>query len=299
MDTSKQLYEIEATGWERGLYDDIKRTFRAPIVNWIFRTTVANYPEFLRYAWGQVKPAFQTAGFGRLSVDFRDTVLSTLEADASVPTYRREELDVTPAEYGELRGQLATYDVVAPRLAVLFELVDRALHEEPIGTDPDETRSGTAPLPPWLDADRGRPPTMIAFDETPDELADVVSSVQSFHGLEEGLPSIYRTIAQWPGYFGPMWDDLEPVLQSDAFSTAVTESRAAVTAYVDSLPYAPQLDPDTLERHGIDETAIEELQGLFRDFNRGPIETVIPTLPVYAATVDAAGVRSFERAGPR
>lgn len=294
MDTSKQLYEMEAEGWKRGLYDDIKRTFRAPIVNWIFRTTVANYPEFVRYAWGQVKPAFETARFGQLSVIYRDTVLSTLEDDTSLPTYRCEELDVSPAEYGELRGQLATYDIVAPRLAVLFELVDRALNDEPIGTDPDRTRAATSPLPAWLDADRGRPPTMIAFDKTPDELSDVVPAIQSFHDLDDGLPSIYRTVAQWPEFLVPMWKDLEPIFRDDAFSAAVTEVRAAVTEYVDSLPYVPRLDPDALERCEIDETAIEELRGLFRDFNQGPIETVIPALPMYAATVDAAGVRSLE-----
>lgn len=294
MDTSEQLYELEATGWKRGLYEDIKHTFRAPIVNWIFRTTTANYPEFLRYAWGQVKPAFETARFGRFSVSYRDTVLSALEEETSIPTYRRDELEVTPAEYGELRGQLATYDIVAPRLAVLFELVDRALTDEPIGTDPDRSRAATAPLPDWLDADRGRPPTMVAFDEPPEDLSDVVPAIQSFHGLDEGLPSIYRTLAQWPGYLAPMWDDLEPVLENDAFSTAVSEARAAVTDYVDSLPYVPQLGPDSLDRRGIDETAVTELRDLFRDFNRGPIETVVPTLPVYATTVDAAGVRSLQ-----
>ncbi|SDK80452.1 halocarboxylic acid dehydrogenase DehI family protein [Natronorubrum texcoconense] len=294
MDTSKQLYEIEATGWKRGLYDDIKRTFRAPIVNWIFRTTIANYPEFCRYAWAQVKPVFETARFGRLSVAYRDTVLSALEAESTVPTYRCGELDVSPAEYGELRGQLATYDIVAPRLAVLFELVDRGLHEEPVGTDPDSTREATSPLPPWLDADRGRPPTMIAFDETPAELDDVVTAIQSFHGLEDGLPSIYRTLAQWPDYLAPMWDDVEPILAGDAFSTAVDDARAVVSEFVDEAAYVPQLGPESLAERGIDEEAISELQTLFRDFNRGPIETVIPALPVYAATVDATGRRAYD-----
>lgn len=293
MDRSKQVYEQEATGWQRGLYDDIMHTFRAPIVNWIFRTTIANYPVFLRYAWAQVKPVFETRRFGRFTVSYRDTVLSALEANASVPSLRFDELDVSPAEFGELKGQLATYDVVAPRLAVLFELVDRGLHGEPIGTDPDRTRDATAPLPAWLDADRGRPPTLIAFDDPPDELADTVSSIQSFHGLEEGLPSIYRTLAQWPGYLNPMWDAVEPVCRSDAFSTAVENARSAVEAFVDSITYVPKIDPDSLEQRKLDDEIVGDLQNLFRDFNRGPIETVIPALPTYAATIGVAGPRSF------
>lgn len=294
MDTSEQLYEIDATGWKRGLYDDVKRTFRAPIVNWVFQTTVANYPEFCRYAWGQVKPVFETARFGRLSIAYRNAVLSALEAETDIPTYRCRELDVSPAEYGELRGQLATYDIVAPRLAVLFELVDRGLHEDPIGTDPAPTRDATSPLPPWLDAERGRPPTMIAFDETPAELDDAVSAIQSFHGLEDGLPSIYRTLAQWPGYLAPMWNDVEPILEDDAFSTAVDDARAVVSEFVDEAAYVPELGPESLARRGIDEEGISTLQSLFRDFNRGSIETVIPALPVYAATVDATGKRAYD-----
>ena len=33
LDTTAQVYDHEATGWQRGLCDDVKRTFRAPFVN--------------------------------------------------------------------------------------------------------------------------------------------------------------------------------------------------------------------------------------------------------------------------
>jgi hypothetical protein len=113
MDTSRQLREHAATGRQRGLDDDIQHTYRAPIVNWIFRTVMANEPEFLRYAWGQAKPVFGTRGFARLTVAYRDAVRSAL----SVPAYRRVDVGVSPAEYRELRGQVATHHGLGPRLA--------------------------------------------------------------------------------------------------------------------------------------------------------------------------------------
>jgi hypothetical protein len=293
MDTSKQLYEYEAADWQRGLYADVKETFRAPIVNWIFRTTMANYPEFLRYAWGQVKPAFQTRRFGRVSVEYRDAILSPIEAEHGIRTYRREDIDIAPAEYAELQRQLETYDIVAPRLSLLFELVDRSLSGEPVGSAPDRTRAGTEPLPDWLDRDRGAPPTMAAFDEPPAELEETVRSIQTFHGIEEGLPSIYRSLSQWPGYLQPMWDDVEPRLRSDAFTTGRTNAKAVIDSYVESLPYVPQLDPQSLRDQGVADDTIADLSELFRDFNTGPIETVVPALPVFAATMDAVGERSF------
>ncbi|MWG34607.1 halocarboxylic acid dehydrogenase DehI family protein [Halomarina oriensis] len=286
MDTSRQLYANEATGWRRGVYDDVRETFRAPVVNWIFRTVMANDPELTRYAWGQVKPLFETRGFARLSVAYRDAVLSALD----VPTYRRTEAGVSPAEFAELRGQLATFDVVAPRLAVLFETMDRALHDEHDPSPPDE-RWATGAFPDWLDRDRGAPPTMV--DTPPEELADTVDSIRAFHGFEESLPSIYRCLAQWPTFLDTLWSDLDPVFEGEGFDRALAETTDLVDEFVGTTPYRPRLAPADLRGVGVDDTTIEGVQGLFREFNTGPVETVLPALPAFAASVDASGERSL------
>ncbi|MEF8777000.1 MAG: halocarboxylic acid dehydrogenase DehI family protein [Haloarculaceae archaeon] len=291
MDTDRQLHERDAEGWRRGLYEDVKHTFRAPIVNWIFRTTMANEPEFLRYAWGQVTPLFETRAFARLSVQYRDAVLTTLEADGRLPAYQPSEVDLDPATYRECRGQLATYDVVAPRLAVLFETMDRALHGEPVGQDPATDRGATAPFPEWLDRERGRSPTLLDRAAVPAALDETVAAIQAFHGFDEALPSIYRTMAQWPSFLDRLWADLDPRLASEAFETACVRSDALVTEFVDGAPYRPRLTPADLERVEFDEATIAALQGLFREFKTGPVATVIPALPAYAATVDATGER--------
>lgn len=293
MDQNKQLYETDATGWQRGLYEDVKRTFRAPIVNWIFRTMVANHPDLTRYLWGQVKPVFQTRAFGRTSVAYRAAIYEELDVESRIPRYRGGELDVSPAEFAELRGQIATYDVVGPRLAVLFEVVDRSLNDQPVGSKPKRTAEACEPMPAWLDRDRGRPPTMVDAEAIPTELEDTVASIRAFHGLESGLPSIYRTMAQWPGYLGPMWADVEPTLESDAFDSAVERAKGVVDDYVDSMAYTPQLTPDALETQGVDASTIEALVELFEMFNRGAIEKVVPALPVFAYTVDSEGPRQL------
>lgn len=291
MDTDEQLHGLDARGWKRGVYDDIEETVRAPIVNWIFRTTMANEPEFLRYAWGQVKPIFGTRAFARLTVRYRDATLSTLEADGSLPAYRPRDADLSPAAYRELRGQLTTYDVVAPRLAVLFETMDRALHGDPVGHDPDVGRAATAPFPHWLDRDRGRAPTLLDVGDVPDSLAPTVDAIQAFHGFDDGIPSIYRTLAQWPSFLERLWTDVEPRLESEAFGTACDRTDDLVGAFVGGTPYSPRLAPDDLAGVGFDRETVEAVQGLFRRFNTGPVETVLPALPVFAASVDAAGER--------
>lgn len=48
---------------------------------------------------------------------------------------------------------------------------------------------------------------------------------------------------------------------------------------------------DDLESRGMDGEAVSELQELFATFNRGPIETVLPALHVYATTLGVEGRR--------
>ncbi|WP_226480277.1 halocarboxylic acid dehydrogenase DehI family protein [Natrinema amylolyticum] len=293
MDRSAQLYERDATGWQRGMYEDIETTFRALIVNWFFRTLTANEPAFARYMWGQLKPLFQTRAFGDYTVSYRDAVLSALEdGSADPPRYRRADLEVQPAEWRELRGQLATFDIVAPRLALAFAVCDRTMNGDPLEADLDDAAS-TAPLPPWLDRDRGRSVTMIDAGGVPDDLSDTIDDIRDFHGLEGGLPSIYRCLAQWPGYLEPAWTDLEPILESAAFERGCDDADAVIDAHLAELPYAPRLSPTALADRGFDESTIEELRDFVRSFNRGAIETVLPAIAIYAATLDAAGERSL------
>jgi len=290
MDTSRELYEVAATGATRGVYDDITRTFRAPVVNWIFRTLAANHPDFLRYAWGQVKPAFGTRGFARFSVAYRDGILSAV-GDA-LPSYRPGTLTAEPAASRELRGQLATFDVVAPRLAAFFELLDRELNGDGVPTAPPDDRAATAPAPDWLDADRGLPVTMIPDPEPPDRLADTAASVRAFHGLGDGFPSVYRCLAQWPAAFERLWDDVEPALRSDGFAAARSAADDRAAAFADGVAYEPRLSPDDLAAVGVEREAVAGLAGLFERFNGEAIGSVLTALPAYATTVDAAGPRS-------
>jgi len=289
MDTSRQLHERDATGWRRGCYDDIQRTFRAPVVNWIFRTVMANEPAFTRYLWGQVKPVFETRAFARFSVEYRDAVLAAMDDSDRLPRYRPPEVELEPAAFRELRGQLATYDIVATRLAALFEVVDRGLHGD-LDPTPAEGYAATAPFPDGLDRGRGLSPTLV--DDPPAALDETVAAIRSFHGFEDGLPSIYRTLAQWPSCLERAWADLEPRFQSHGFEAAVEAVGELTDEFVDGLAHTPRLAPDDLAGR-FDEATIADVQDLFRTFNTGPVETVLPALPVFAATVEAAGRRSL------
>lgn len=61
---------------------------------------MANEPNFLRYAWGQVRPVFETQAFARLTIDCRNAIRS----EFPVSTYRRRDIGLVPAEYRGLHG---------------------------------------------------------------------------------------------------------------------------------------------------------------------------------------------------
>jgi len=277
------VYESDATGWQRGLYDDIEATLRAPTVNSIWRVQMHHAPEFLRYAWGQIKPVFQTRAFAAFSVAYRDRLLSAVEE--SLPRYDPAAVDVSPSAFTELRGQLATFDAVSPRLAVLFKLMHRRLSGRSVGSSAGDASAATAPFPDWLDADRGRSPTMLSQGEARDALPESLEA-----SLGDMVPSIYRVLAQWPSYLDAAWTDLEPVFEGEPFAAAQTDALALADTFLDRLPYTPRVDPDALAQVGFEDETVSELQDLYDTFL--DIGTrVVPRLPVFAATVGAAGER--------
>jgi hypothetical protein len=282
MDPTEQVFESEATPLQRGLYSDIRRTFRAPIVNSIWRTLAANEPELVQYIWGQIKPVFQTREFAAFTVAHRNRVIATVESD--LPEYDPADLDIEPAAFTELRGQLATFDIVSPRLVVLFSLLNRRLNDRPVGTE-CAGEPATAPFPEWLDTDRGRPPTMVSQEKARSTIpADLAG------GFGEMVPSVYRCLAQWPPYLERVATDLQPIIESREYADASQKAFELAEAYLDRLPYTPRVDPDGLAHQGVDTETIEELRDLFETFLSGG-KKVLPLLHIHAATVDAAGER--------
>jgi hypothetical protein len=306
MDPTKQLHLADATGWRRGLYEDVMRTFRAPIVNSIWRTLVANRPAASRHLWTAVKPLFGTRAFADFSVRYRDGVLTALEGaegaeGAHLPAYDPADIDLSPAAFATLRGQLATFDVVAPRLAALFAACDRALSDG--SATPREGHAATASAPDWLDADRGDRVTVLDSDAARAAAPDTLDAIEAFHATAF-LPSIYRCLAQWPSYLETAWADTAPLRDAGSdsdggdapagFDAAREAASECVEAFVGRPPVAVTVTTDGLAAAGVDDPAdaLADLRNTFAAFAAGA-SGVLPFLHAYAATVDATGERGW------
>lgn len=285
------LSERDATGWKYGLYQDVKRTFRTPIVNAIIRTPMSAAPEVTRYVWGQAKPVFETRAFGEFAAAYREALIEPVEATFDLPTYNPGNLGLSPGEFRELRGQLYAQVVVYPRLEIMIELLDRGVHGESIGGDPDRRRAATEPLDDDVDRDFLREPTLLDFEDVPEALEPLVPELQEHHGFDDGLATLHRCLAQWPAFLGMAWDDVHPVMTSEAYEGGVDRAYDLATEFVDGLAYAPRIAPEDLQRLGADDDEIERIQGLADTFARGPPRSVFRSIPLYAALVGANGPR--------
>lgn len=283
IDTDAELHDHEAEGWQAGLYADVRQTFRAPIVNWIFRTLVANEPAATRYLWGQVKPLFTTAACLAFVEDHQTAVRSAVDP----PRVSRADLELDPAEFRELQGQLATFDAVVPRLALLFEVADRSLGGEPPEAADDPAPAATQPHGRTATPPDRRPPTMATVADSRAALPETIEHITAFHGLEDGLPSVYRCLAQWPDALRATWATAEPALESAAFEAATDRTATVTEQALGETAYTPRLAPADFERLGLDGERIDALASLFAEFNRGAIETVLPAVHVFAGALDA------------
>ncbi|WP_276260104.1 halocarboxylic acid dehydrogenase DehI family protein [Haloglomus litoreum] len=305
MDPTRQLHLAEATGWRRGLYEDVMATFRASIVNSIWRTLVANRPCAARHLWTAVKPTFQTRAFADFSVRYRDDVLAALETadegssteSPTLPAYDSGDVDLSPAAFAALRGQLATFDIVAPRLAALFAVCDRALSEGFDGAR--EGHAATAPAPEWLDADRGARVTVIDSDAAREAAPDTVEAIEEYHATAF-LPSIYRCLAQWPSYLETVWADTAPLREVDGdagFDAARQAADEVVASFAERPPVPVAVTTDGLAAAGVadPDDALADLRNTFAAFAAGA-SGVLPFLHAYAATVDATGERGWRLA---
>jgi hypothetical protein len=296
MDLDRQLHLADATGWRRGLYEDVMATFRAPVVNSIWRTLVANRPHAARQLWTVAKPVFETRAFAAFSVRYRDAVLDPL--DGELPAYDPGDLDLSPSSFVALRGQLATFDVVAPRLAALFAVCDRALSDGFDGTR--EGYAATAPAPDWLDADRGTRVTVVDGEAAREATPETVAAIEDYHATGF-LPSIYRCLAQWPGALDRLWADTAGLRDADGSEAGFDAAREAaaevVAAFAARPPATPTVTTEGLAAAGVDDpdAALADLRNTFAAFAAGA-SGVLPFLHGYAATVDATGERDWRLA---
>ena len=278
MDLAKQVTEEQAMDWQSGLYKDIVQTLQTPVVNWIFRSLMANYPDFLRYAWGQVKPVYMNQGFSNIESDYHKAlILPLIERFGLEPIIYSHSFELKK----KISGQLTTFALVAPGLYVWFEILLRGLQNRPMGQDFDDSFDSTAPAEQT--GIKGLPPQILRREEFSEKVASLCDAISKTHNLGGNLATIHLCLAQWPEFLQSAWERLEPILDTDTYRDAKAQSLKKIREFVDRIPYRPQLAPEVLSGLGLSSDDVNDLRSTFENsMSGGPATEVIPTISVYA-----------------
>lgn len=183
------------------IYQDIQQRMRVPVVNLIFRT-LANYPEYLEPAWGQVRTLAGTRDFERAADALR------AEALLEPPPQASDLGAALPHDAGKLRQFNDTIHYVLPKLL----LVATALARTPLEHAVEPAASGlgmdTSALPESI-ADGSGKVEMVDPQQANAQVKRLFDAIRQRHG-HPLVSSYYRGMANWPDFLEAAWRVVSP-----------------------------------------------------------------------------------------
>lgn len=234
----------------QSVYEDIQGRLRVPFVNFIFRV-LANYPEYLEFAWQEISPHLLTEEFEDLANDLRAQ---------SLPEAVSERSEVDWKELGDLehiRTFTDTIHYVLPKLLLVASALDEGL----TGKSGVSTEAGPPPVNSGAAEGTGVVP-MVSPEDADTSLRALFEEIKRRHG-HPGVASYYRGLANWPDFLRAAWGELEPVFDSGPVGERKLEllRHAAGVAGLMPLP-----NPDGLSGRGMKNEDVQDLRAILAVF---------------------------------
>ncbi|MCU0887755.1 MAG: hypothetical protein MUC64_06995 [Rubritepida sp.] len=210
------ISERDAQGEIAAIYADIRATFRAGVVNLLWRH-LATIDGALPWAWTALKPLFAGGHIAAAANGFRAT--RPLPRVLRLPREALACAGLGIAAQADVTNLLAAYDRVNPLSLIASQLLRDALAGQPSATvwpgAPAQDVGSPLPLPPLPDLD-ALPPTEAALVLRLNRLGSI--------GPEPVLTSLYRHLALWPGALALAYAVLAPLDAAGELQAAGTAS---------------------------------------------------------------------------
>ncbi len=241
--TSEVLEEF-AEGNLKGIYGDIKATFRVPIVNLVFRV-LATEPDFLGTAWRQLHTNLQTVYCEEQADLIRSVAVQAVSAMGSAPGSGGADTDAV----------LQVFHYVNPKVLLAVGALRAAssgqypkLAELP-AAQKRQIRSGVP---------SSMPATITMVDPASAEPAvrAIFQDIQSTLALP-AVNSDYRALACWPEYLQVAWQSLKPLVTTPEYRQAQRDLRRMVEEVILALPFRMDINPHTLRHCGLSERQLD------------------------------------------
>jgi len=236
------------------LLDQIARTFRVSFVPGVIRA-LGSVDGFLEYAWPQLAPSVDTAGYLGSALYMVDMALDAVEAVYDEPGVTRDALlagGLDESDLGSVEGVLDVFHWLQPQLLLMLAAFAEAQERPRVGGQ--GRAEARAPSP--RDEAHLATPVHFAPPDTPP-----LPAVAEALGLETA-PELYHAVATWPRYLVPAWDELQHLVTYPDFR----RRGRALYYYARSgsrfLAQPIAADPDALRAAGLDEGAVARVYGI-------------------------------------
>ncbi|MGB3683725.1 MAG: halocarboxylic acid dehydrogenase DehI family protein [Rubrobacteraceae bacterium] len=251
------------------VYEDIQTRLRVPFVNFLFRT-LANYPDYLSFAWGRLSPQLLSADFERAAGDLRSRALIE-------PAPERLKFDpVAGDDLEKVRAFTDTIHYVLPKLLLVATAFDEGLGgascagtAAPNAVEPGVAK-GTLALP------------MVSSEEAGEELSALFGRIRERHGHPD-VASYYRGLGNWPALLQDLWGRLESLVGSDAYAGRKQELLGRSRDAVCAMPLPERSEVLGL---GLGEGDVEDLRGILAVFRFRVVPDTFLEVQVIKALLD-------------
>jgi hypothetical protein len=250
---ASEVLEEHAEGDLKGIFEDIKKTFRVPFVGQVFGV-LATQPDYLRVAWRQLHTNAQTIYFENQADDIRRFAVESMSAIGELRT---------PASDEGIAHVLSVFHYLNPKLLLAVS----ALRSSMLGQVP---RVAELPAAEKRQVNPGIPHDMPAIElvnreTTNDRLRPVFDDIQASSPTGV-VSSEYRALAKWPEFLEGAWNAVKPRMTTPEYRRATRQLRWMADEAVLGFPFRADVTPHTLRLAGLTEQQIDTVRTILDRF---------------------------------
>lgn len=219
-----EVFEHQAYGIIKDVYDDIKYVLKVPIVNFIFRA-LAHYPEFLSYAWQQVRPNMLTTNVEAISNELRYPNITKGSTYDFTKMYPTETLN-------KIKRIVSVFHYVNPKLLLIASAWVESMSNRPIIGESNVSgmiQPGVMEGMPQIH--------LVHIPDAPYHTQQLLLDIAKEHHSFD-VASDFRALANYPQFLEISWLHLKTYIRGDEYSVLKSKLLdSSVELVHQSMPY--------------------------------------------------------------
>ncbi|MCL5957944.1 MAG: halocarboxylic acid dehydrogenase DehI family protein [Chloroflexi bacterium] len=240
----------------REIYQDVQNVLGVPWVPALFQG-YAIYPPFLELIWRRMRTLAQTDQFLEDALDIAEEACQRM-SQIYKPGYHGGSVFEGGPEHGvreQICHTLRAFEYGNPQLFILQAALTRALEGEVIeGRRIPSTaqRRGESPFR-WLCVH------LVGETEAQPKTRRIYADIRQTLGVPL-VNSDYRALARWPDYLAVAWNDLKPLISSEAYRREQNELAEKAILALDRFAHPFWLSAEDYCSLGLSETDVTNIR---------------------------------------